>query len=53
MTEDLQRRAREGGVGEDSIIIPQEPSLRPTMVTATSDDEKNNNVNKKEKKQTQ
>jgi hypothetical protein len=44
IAEDLHRRARgegEGG-GEDSIIIPQEPSLYPYMMTTTSDDDNNN-----------
>jgi hypothetical protein len=44
IAEDLQRRVRgegEGG-GEDSIIIPQEPSLSPYMMTTTSDDDNNN-----------
>jgi hypothetical protein len=47
MAEDLQRRARGEveGEGEDSIIIPQEPSLYAYMMTTTSDDNNNNNNN--------
>src|SRR3712207_2795500 len=43
MAPDLQRRARgEREGGEDSIIIPQEPSLPPYMRTTTSDNNNNN-----------
>ena len=48
MAPDLQKRARgEGEGGEDSIIIPQEPSLPPRMITTASYDEKNNNSKKR------
>jgi hypothetical protein len=46
MAEDLQRIARGVGKGgEDAIIIPQEPSLLPYMMTTTN--EKNNNSKKR------
>lgn len=41
--EDFDKRSRAGGEGEDSIIIPQEPSLPRPLSTATSGDNKNNN----------
>jgi hypothetical protein len=47
MEKDLQRRARGVEEGEDSVIIPQEPSLPPYMMTTTSDDN-NNNSKKRE-----
>jgi hypothetical protein len=49
--EEFQRRARGGlGKGEDFIIIPQELSLLPYMMTTTND---NNNNSKKEENQIQ
>jgi hypothetical protein len=47
MAEDLQRRIRRIGKRED-IIIPQEPSLSPYMMTTISDDNNNNNSKKRE-----
>ena len=46
MAEDLQRRIREVGKGEGSII--QQPSLSPYMMTTISDDNNNNNSKKRE-----
>ena len=43
--EDFDKRSRAGGEREDSIIIPQEPSLPRPLSTATSGDNKNNNNN--------
>lgn len=47
MAEELQRRIRGIGKRED-IIIPQEPSLSPYMMTTISDDNSNNNSKKRE-----
>jgi hypothetical protein len=45
---DVQRIVRGlGKGGEDSIIIPQEPSLPPRMITTASYDKKNNNCKKR------
>ena len=41
--EDFDKRSRARGEGEDSIIIPREPSLPRPLSTATSGDNKNNN----------
>ena len=43
--EDFDKRSRAGGEGEDSIIIPREPSLTRPLSTATSGDNKKNNNN--------
>jgi hypothetical protein len=47
MAKELQRIIREIGKRED-IIIPQEPSLSPYMMTTISDDNSNNNSKKRE-----
>jgi hypothetical protein len=41
--EDFDKNSGTGGEGEDSIIIPREPSLPRPLSTATSGDNKNNN----------
>ena len=53
MAEELHRRSKElgKGGGEDSIIIPQEPSLPPYMMTTSYNI--NNNSKKEEKKSQQ
>jgi hypothetical protein len=45
--EEFQRRARGLGKGEDFIIIPQEPSLPPSYIMATTSDDNDNNSEKR------